>query len=642
LPPWNLPGGDAARGGAYFAATTNAFGGSGTSKVAHIDILLPGPPQITAQPQDLALFPGQPVQFAVTAVADGSLTYLWQHAGTNLLRSATVPNVNAGTLFIQGTDPARGGAYSLIATVTPGGSTTSRVAQVTLLPSGPPVLLAQPASVTADLGQSTEFSAAFNGEAPVTVYWRHAGTNVLFSLGQPGQVHPTVNGPLTNTYFAPVIPSNAGDYQFVASNRWGAVTSAVATLTVRPVPGAVLVKDLEDRKAGIGEFNTVGLRADKSGLVVTNCCSQLETTHILQLASTGGIPPYSGTGTWHLAIGAGGRYHVGAQHGVDTATGTWGPVPGAVDFLGLFLTNFPRAGIVTRFEALDDGAFGMKAVAGSSSPGSESGTFRVLGLRRPATNFLSFEVVSSNAVDIAWFKDGQILAVNPPGAGGHLSILNESAGAPPAPGGVNLRVRLTLADIVPEDAGRYQAVVTNYVRNPDTRPGQDPRLFNGTTATRIATFEVRGYAAERAPQVVSVVETGAPSGLEDATALAVASDGKLLLASRTQFVGGGSSAQSTLASLDAGDRSERSVVLTGEGLNGGDIGPVQAVPHACARRAGRGWTGHPPPPGPRPTTRHGPNWRCSKRRWPGVPMICPARSPGPSPLVAMRSTATPR
>ena len=82
----NLPAGDTTRMGDYFVVITNAFGGSVTSMVAHIDLILPGPPQITSQPADLMLFPGQPVQLAVTALADGLLRYQWQHAGTNLLR----------------------------------------------------------------------------------------------------------------------------------------------------------------------------------------------------------------------------------------------------------------------------------------------------------------------------------------------------------------------------------------------------------------------------------------------------------------------------------------------------------------------------------------------------------------------------
>lgn len=530
----NLPANDTTRTGDYFVVITNAFGGTLTSSVVHVDLILPGPPQLTVQPSDLSLFPGQPVQLGVTAIADGVIAYQWVHAGTNLLRSATIPNVNGATLFVNGTDTNRGGEYSVIATVTPGGSTTSRVAQVTLLPSGPPILLSQPASVALDFAQSGELSVGFNGEAPVTVYHQHAGTNVPAFAGFPGQTYAVLNGPATNTYFFNGLPATAGDHLFVVSNRFGSVTSAVATVTVRPLPPAVLTKDLADRSVGIGEFNTVGLR---SGLVVTNNAGLPETPHILQLTSSGGVSPFTGSGTWHLAFGISNRFHVGAQNGVVTATGTWGFVSGAVDFLGVFLTNFPAAGIVSRFEALDDGRFGLKAVSGAPGEGSESGAFRVLGPRRPATNFLSFELISSNAVAVAWFKDGQPLTV---GGFGHFTVLNESLGTPPGPGGLNHRTRLTITDVVPEDAGRYQAQITNLVQNPDRSAGQPPFLVTSVTSTRVATLTVLGHAEGRAPQVVAATEFGTPTGVDEVVALAVTADNSALLGTRTQTFGVGS------------------------------------------------------------------------------------------------------
>jgi len=533
----NLPANDTTRAGDYFVVITNAFGGSLTSSVVHVDLILPGPPQLTMQPSDLSLFPGQPVQLGVTAIADGVISYQWVHAGTNLLRSATIPNVNAATLFVNGTDTNRGGEYLVIATVTPGGSTTSRVAQVTLLPAGPPILLSQPASVALDFAQSGELSVGFNGEAPVTVYHQHAGTNVPAFAGFPGQTYAVLNGPATNTYFFNGLPATAGDHLFVVSNRFGSVTSAVATVTVRPLPPAVLTKDLADRTVGIGEFNTVGLR---SGLVVTNNAGLPETPHILQLTSSGGVSPFTGSGTWHLAFGISNRFHVGAQNGVVTATGTWGFVPGAVDFLGVFLTNFPTAGVVSRFEALDDGRFGLKAVSGAPGEGSESGAFRVLGPRRPATNFLSFELTSSNSVTVAWFKDGQPLTVGAPGAPGHFTILSESLGALPVPGGFNTRIRLTVTDIVPEDAGRYHAQITNLVQNPDRSAGQPPFLVTSVTSTRVATLTVLGHAEGRPPQVVAATEFGTPTGVDEVVALAVTADNSALLGTRTQTFGVGS------------------------------------------------------------------------------------------------------
>jgi len=532
----NLAANDPNRAGDYFVVFTNDFGGSVTSAVAHIDLILPGPPLITAQPADLALFPGQPVQLSVTAIADGFITYQWLHAGTNPLRSATIPNVNAATLTVNGTDQNRGGEYALVATVTPGGSTTSRVAQVTLLPSGPPVILRQPVSLAADFGQATNLAASFNGEAPLTVYWLHAGTNVFQSFGRPGQSYPSLDAPATNVFSLPVLNSTAGNYHFVASNRWGAVTSAVATVTVRPLPPAVITRELPDATVGIGEFNTVGLR---SGLVVTNCCGQIETTHVLELNPGSAIPPFTANGPWHLAVGISNRFYVGAQNGVPGARGSWGFSPGSVGFTGLDLTNFPASGVVSHLELFDDGRYGIIALSGAAGSGSESGTFRVLGARRPATNVLSFELVSSNAVQIAWFKDGQPLTVGVPASPQRLTMLNESLGAPPAVGGVNQRTRLTISDVVAADAGRYQAVITNLVRNPDTTQGQPPFFVTSSTATREAILTVKGYAEERAPVVTAAAEFGTPTGLDDADSVAVTPEGDTLLAWHSFTFGGG-------------------------------------------------------------------------------------------------------
>lgn len=566
----NLPANDTTRTGDYFVVITNDFGGALTSSVVHVDLILPGPPQLTVQPSDLSLFPGQPVQLGVTAIADGVISYQWVHAGTNLLRSATIPNANAATLFVNGTDANRGGEYSVIATVTPGGSTTSRVAQVTLLPSGPPVLLSQPASVALDFAQSGELSVGFNGEAPVTVYHQHAGTNVPAFAGFPGQTYAVLNGPATNTYFFNGLPATAGDHLFVVSNRFGSVTSAVATVTVRPLPPATITKDLADSEVGIGEFNTAGLR---DGLVVTNCCGQPETTHILELAPDSAIPPFTATGVWHLAFGISNRFYVGAQNGVVGAAGTWGFVPGAAGFMGAWLTNFPTVGIVSRLETFDDGRYGLIVASGSASPGSESGTFRVLGPRRPATNVLSFEVVSSNAVQVVWFKDGQPLSLST----SRITMLNESLGAPPAVGGVNQRTRLTISDVVPEDAGRYQAVVTNLVRNPDTSFGQPAFLVISATLTREATLTVRGYAEGRAPQIVAAAEFGTPTGLDDVTALAVAPDNTLLLGTRSFFFGAGSGERLSLTERSANGATNRVVALAPESAFASALGPIKAV-----------------------------------------------------------------
>ncbi len=537
----NLPAGDPARGGDYFVVITNAFGGSVTSKVAHIDIILPGPPLITLQPPDLMLFPGQPVQFAVTAVADGPVTYQWQHAGTNLLRSATVPNVNSGILFVQGTDPNRGGAYSVITTVTPGGTTTSRVAQVTLLSSGPPILSTQSASFAADFGVNTNVSVAFNGEAPLRIFWQHAGTNVLFFNGSAGLPYPTLDGPATNSFAFAALPGTAGDYRFIATNRFGSVTSSVATVTVRPPRPATLVTDLTNRIVGIGEFNLTALR---QGLVVTNLGFQ-ETTHILAFRVGSGLPPLRGSGLWQLALGVSNRFYVGENTGAAAATGTWGFAPAADNYLALALTNFPRAGDVSRLEAFEDGRYGV--VVGGDNAKAQAGTYRVLGARRPATNTFTLDVVSPNPVSFAWFKDGAPLTRPYVGTGALL-------GPPPATGGVNQRVQISLPDVRPDDAGTYTAEVSNLFPNPDRSFGQPPYIVTSVTTSAAAKLTVRGYTETNAPPVVDASEFGSPSALDEPTAASMLADDTLLLGVRTTSFGSNGSATDRLSLLTADGR----------------------------------------------------------------------------------------
>jgi uncharacterized delta-60 repeat protein len=570
----NLLANDATRAGDYFVVITNAFGDSLTSRVVHVDLILPGPPQLTTQPTDLALFAGQPVQLSVAALADGAINYQWLHAGTNLLRSATIPNVNAATLFVNSSDPNRAGEYSVVATVTPGGSVTSRVAQVTLLPSGPPILLNQPATFSADFGATTNVSVAFNGEAPLTVFWEHAGTNLLLLGGLPGQQFSTLTGPTTNSYAFAVLPSTSGDYRFIATNRFGGVTSTVATVTMKPPTPATLVTDLTNTVVGIGEFNFVALR---QGLIVTNLSTQ-ETTHTLAFRVTSGLAPFRGDGLWQLALGVSNRFYVGENTGAGAATGTWAFAPAADNYLALTLTNFPRAGDISRLEAFEDGQFGV--TVGGNNHQSQAGTFRVLGNRRPATNTFTLEVVSPNPVSFAWFKDGAPLDLK---ARVYLPT-GTQLGTPPTPGGVNQRVQLSLPDLQPTDAGTYSVNVTNLFPNPDKSFGQPPYLVTSVTRGNAATLTVRGFTETDAPPVVSALEFGSPTALDEPTAVAVLDDNALLLAVRSHTFGGGSSTVDRLNFLTPDGRTNwqvsgspaqiRAVLPDGQGgaILGGHIG----------------------------------------------------------------------
>jgi hypothetical protein len=93
---------------------------------------------------------------------------------------------------------------------------------------GPPQILTQPTNQTV-LGNTTAaFSAYVTGQSPA-FQWYANGTN----LTDNGHIFGSSTSTLT---ISNTLISDAGNYYLVATNNFGAVTSAVATLTVQIVP----------------------------------------------------------------------------------------------------------------------------------------------------------------------------------------------------------------------------------------------------------------------------------------------------------------------------------------------------------------------------------------------------------------------
>ena len=82
-----------------------------------------------------------------------------------------------------------------------------------------PLLTQQPASATVTVGNTAQFSAAATGTPPLAYRWQFNGTDILNAT----------NGTFS---FQPTDTSSSGGYRVIVTNTWGAVTSAVATLTV--------------------------------------------------------------------------------------------------------------------------------------------------------------------------------------------------------------------------------------------------------------------------------------------------------------------------------------------------------------------------------------------------------------------------
>jgi len=84
---------------------------------------------------------------------------------------------------------------------------------------GPVSILSNPASQTVAEGQSTGWQADVFGGHPVYYQWFRNG------VALPGRTNAVIA-------FAPAHPANEGNYFFIASNAYNAVTSTIATLTV--------------------------------------------------------------------------------------------------------------------------------------------------------------------------------------------------------------------------------------------------------------------------------------------------------------------------------------------------------------------------------------------------------------------------
>ena len=103
---------------------------------------------------------------------------------------------------------------------TPGGTATSAGSFTdTIAGATPPVITAQPQSLTVTPGQNAMFTVTASGTAPLSYQWRFNGTNLSGAT-------------LTSYTRTNVQPVDAGNYSVLITNSLGSVTSSIATLTV--------------------------------------------------------------------------------------------------------------------------------------------------------------------------------------------------------------------------------------------------------------------------------------------------------------------------------------------------------------------------------------------------------------------------
>ena len=177
------------------------------------------PPQITTQPQSQDVFAEYYASFSVIATGDPTPAYQWRFNRTNLL------NATDSTLELYYVTTNDAGDYT-VAVSNSSGSVTSAVAVLTVKVEAPLITL-QPTNQAASLGASVQFVARATGHPTPDWDWRWNGLSL-------GRGNAGSGGGTVETYMnVSVGLADAGEYTIVCSNFLGAVTSAVATLTVR-------------------------------------------------------------------------------------------------------------------------------------------------------------------------------------------------------------------------------------------------------------------------------------------------------------------------------------------------------------------------------------------------------------------------
>ena len=207
----------------YRCKVTNSSG-SVTSDPATLTVQ--SGPTITAQPASVTASEGETVQFTVAASGTG-LSYQWQYkTPTGSWKDSPAEGNKTATLTVPATTDRDGYQYRCEVTNS-SGSVTSDPATLTVQTS--PTITAQPVSVTANEGETVQFSISASG----------TGLSYQWQYKTPGGSwkNSPAEGNDTSTLSVPATASRDGyQYRCEVTNSSGSDTSDPATLTVTSGP----------------------------------------------------------------------------------------------------------------------------------------------------------------------------------------------------------------------------------------------------------------------------------------------------------------------------------------------------------------------------------------------------------------------
>jgi hypothetical protein len=205
--------------GTYRVVVTNSWGTS-VSEGAILtvkDIPFIGKvPAITMQPSSRTVAAGDSADFTVIAVCTEQISYQWKK------NDAAISGANAATLRITSATAEDAGAYRVVVSSKYGSETSNSATLTVLLPfvqGSKPVIVRDPASVTASIGDSLRMSVSVNGTVPMRFQWRKNGAAIAGATDSVFKIDS-------------VRSSDGGPYDVVVINLWGSDTSKPATITI--------------------------------------------------------------------------------------------------------------------------------------------------------------------------------------------------------------------------------------------------------------------------------------------------------------------------------------------------------------------------------------------------------------------------
>ena len=193
------------------------------------------------------------VTFSVSAGGSPPLRYQWRWNGANLAGASST------SLTLTNISPAQAGNYDVVVS-NDGGAATSQVAVLTILPALiPPAILSNPRSQLVSTGETVYLTLEATGSMPLNYQWQR-------------NTSPLAQATNSVLVLSNITVAQAGSYRAVVTNRAGAATSQVATLTVstnlpivRIVSGVVATAgtvDVPVELIGFGDESAVGLSLD--------------------------------------------------------------------------------------------------------------------------------------------------------------------------------------------------------------------------------------------------------------------------------------------------------------------------------------------------------------------------------------------